>query len=39
MAQFKLKSIDRVKNITKEDFVKNYYRPQRPVLIENLTKN
>ncbi|MFD2822405.1 cupin-like domain-containing protein [Lacinutrix iliipiscaria] len=39
MGQFKLTNIERVKDITKEDFVKNYYKPQRPVLIENLTKD
>ncbi|MFD2542762.1 cupin-like domain-containing protein [Lacinutrix gracilariae] len=39
MAQFKLQPIDRVKDITKTHFVKNYYKPQRPVLIENLTKD
>lgn len=39
MGKFKLKPIERVKNVTKEDFVKNYYKPQRPVLIEDLTKD
>ncbi|MBU2938189.1 cupin-like domain-containing protein [Lacinutrix sp. C3R15] len=39
MAPFKLQPIDRVKNITKANFVKNYYKPQRPVLIENLTQD
>lgn len=39
MAKFKLKPIERVKNITKEEFVQNYYKPQRPVLIEGLTKD
>lgn len=38
MATFKLSSIERVKDITKEEFIKNYYKPQKPVLIENLTK-
>jgi len=33
----KLTEIHRVKNITKEEFVKNYLKPQKPVVIENLT--
>ncbi len=32
----KLKEIHRVKTITKEDFVKNYLKPQKPVVIERL---
>ena len=32
----KLTEIHRVKNITKEEFVKNYLKPQKPVVIENL---
>lgn len=39
MAQIKTSPIDRVKNISKEDFVEKYYKPQRPVLIEGLTEN
>src|SRR5690554_1684929 len=31
--------IERVGTISKEDFIKNYYIPQRPVLIENLTED
>lgn len=30
-----LSKIDRVKTITKEDFIKNYFKPQKPVVIEN----
>ncbi|MCM4169018.1 hypothetical protein KCTC52924_00218 [Arenibacter antarcticus] len=37
MGKIKTTAIDRVSNISKEDFIKNYYKPQRPVLIENLT--
>ncbi len=39
MGQFKLTTIEIVKDISKEDFVKNYYKPQKPVLIKNLTKD
>ncbi len=39
MAQIKTSAIDRVKNISKEDFIEKYYKPQRPVLIEGLTEN
>ena len=31
-----LVDIDRVKTITKKDFIKNYFKPQRPVVIESL---
>lgn len=34
---FNFLEIDRVKNITKEEFIQNYYKPQKPVVIENLT--
>ncbi len=30
-----LKNIERVATITKEEFLKNYFRPQKPVIIEN----
>ncbi|SRX73253.1 cupin-like domain-containing protein [Aequorivita antarctica] len=33
-----LKEIDRVKTITKEDFLKNYFKPQKPVVIERFTE-
>jgi len=32
----KLQDIPRVKTITKEDFIKNYFKPQKPVVIEQL---
>ena len=32
----KLTEIHRVKSITKAEFVKNYLKPQKPVVIENL---
>lgn len=38
MGQFRTTPVDRVENISKADFVKNYYRPQKPVLITGLTK-
>ncbi|WP_103069780.1 cupin-like domain-containing protein [Aquimarina sediminis] len=38
MGQFKTTPITRVKNISKEEFIEHYYKPQRPVLIEGLTK-
>ena len=31
-----LQEIDRVKSISKEDFLRNYIKPQKPVVIENL---
>jgi ribosomal protein L16 Arg81 hydroxylase len=36
MGQIKTIPIERVKDITKKEFVEKYYKPQRPVLIENL---
>lgn len=39
MGQIKTTPIERVRNITKEDFIKKYYKPQKPVLIEGLTNN
>lgn len=36
---FNVEQIDRVKTISKEDFIKNYFKPQRPVVIEQLTKD
>jgi hypothetical protein len=38
MSQFKTTPVPRVKNISKEDFIAQYYKPQKPVLIENLTR-
>ena len=34
-----LSQIDRVKTITKEDFITNYYKPQKPVVIEHFIKD
>lgn len=34
-----LKEVDRVKNITKENFLKNYFQPQKPVIIEDYISN
>ncbi len=34
-----LSKIDRVKTITKEDFIKNYFKPQKPVVIENFIED
>ena len=34
-----LKEIPRVKTITKEDFIENYYKPQKPVVIEEFIKD
>ncbi|QTE21777.1 cupin-like domain-containing protein [Polaribacter cellanae] len=34
-----LSQIDRVKTITKEDFIKNYFKPQKPVVIEQFIEN
>ena len=39
MEKFKTTPIPRVQNISKEEFISSYYKPQRPVLIEGLTKN
>ncbi len=39
MGAFKTTPVTRVKNITKAEFIKHYYKPQKPVLIEGLTKN
>ncbi|WP_053992663.1 cupin-like domain-containing protein [Mangrovimonas sp. TPBH4] len=35
----KLHNIPRVKTITKEDFIANYFKPQKPVVIESLTED
>lgn len=39
MGQINTKPIKRIKSISKEDFIKHYYKPQLPVLIEDLTKD
>lgn len=38
MGTIKTIPITRVKSISKKDFIENYYKPQRPVVIEDLTK-
>ncbi|WP_353125917.1 cupin-like domain-containing protein [Parapedobacter pyrenivorans] len=37
MGMFNLEPLERIQPIPKAEFIKNYHRPQRPVLIENLT--
>lgn len=39
MRQIKTIPIERVRNISKEDFIAYYYKPQKPILIEGLTEN
>lgn len=39
MGTFNTIPVERVKNISKEAFIVNYYKPQKPVLIEDLTQN
>ena len=39
MGKIRTTPIERIGSISKEDFIKNYYIPQRPVLIENLTED
>lgn len=34
-----LKDIPRVKTITKEDFIKNYFKPQKPVVVERFIED
>lgn len=34
-----LKEIDKVETITKEDFLKNYFKPQKPVVIERFAED
>jgi hypothetical protein len=34
-----LQHIPRVKNITKEDFIKHYFKPQQPVVIESFIED
>lgn len=36
---FQFSSIDRVSHISKEEFIRDYYKPQIPVVIEKLTQN
>ncbi len=39
MDRLNLKPIDRVDTISKEDFVKNYFKPQKPVVVSKLTED
>jgi hypothetical protein len=39
MGQIRTKPVERVQNISKKEFVEKYYKPQRPVIIENLAKD
>ena len=39
MGRIKMAPLERVSKITKEEFIEKYYKPQRPVLIENLAKD
>ena len=34
-----LQDVPRVKTITKEDFIKNYFKPQKPVVIERFIED
>ena len=39
MGQFTITPVTRVENISKKEFIEQYYKPQKPVLITGLTKN
>lgn len=39
MGEIKTVPIKRIKSVTKEEFLRNYYNPQEPVLIEDLVKD
>jgi len=39
MGKLKLQEIERVKSISEKDFVENYFKKQKPVVIENLTED
>ncbi len=39
MGTIKTTPITKVKSISKEDFIEQYFKPQKPVLIEDLTKD
>ncbi len=39
MGKIKTIPIERIKSISKADFMEHYYKPQKPVLIEDLTKD
>lgn len=39
MGKLQLQKIERVKSISEKDFVENYFKKQKPVVIENLTED
>jgi len=39
MSTLNLQTVEVVENISKEDFIKNYYKPQKPLVIKGLTKD
>lgn len=39
MGKIQLQEIDRVSTISKEDFLENYYKPQKPVVVEKVTED
>ncbi|SDB61048.1 Cupin-like domain-containing protein [Flavobacteriaceae bacterium MAR_2010_188] len=39
MGKIKTSEIPRIKNVSKEDFIKYYYTPQQPVIIEELSRD
>lgn len=39
MSQLQLHSVDRVSTISKKDFIENYFKKQKPVVIEKLTED
>ncbi|MDR0229763.1 MAG: cupin-like domain-containing protein [Flavobacteriaceae bacterium] len=39
MGKLKLQEIERVKSISEKDFIENYFKKQKPVVIENLTQD
>ena len=34
-----LKAVDKVETISKEDFINNYFKPQKPVVIERFIED
>ncbi len=39
MGKIKTSEIPRIKNVSKEDFIKYYYKPQQPIIIEELSRD
>ena len=39
MQTFKVSPVTRIENISRKDFIENFYKPQKPVLITGLTKD